>query len=470
LPAKTPIETSGIVQVLWADDFENRHVTQLYYLEEMGTGRRFTLRFSEPVAPSLRSGTSVRVRGTLHAQEIQVAPLGGAAGGLEYVGDAGPLVSGSQLTIVILVNFTNATIGCSVATVSNAVFSLTQSSVNQVYLETSFSNLVWSGIAVGPYTINYGSGVCDPLGWAAAADAAAIASGVDLSLCAHKVYALPTAGACGWGGLGTIGGNPSQAWVASCNTIFQYAHEMGHNLGMYHSSTDPDNDAVIELEYGDSSDFMSACYCLTRLNGPHMVQMGWAATNETQALSAPGTYQVAPLEWGSTGTTLPQILTFAIPNTSESYYVSYRQPLGLDANLSSAYTPGVCIHRWCCGNTRLIATLTDGMSFSDTNGFTLRQKSHTLTSATLTFGSSEAVPPPPPIFTAISPAANGRFNLSGAGVPGHVYYLHAATNLSSPVFWTLIGTNTADTNGAFSFSDLQATNYRLRFYRLEAAQ
>ncbi len=30
-------------------------------------------------------------------------------------------------------------------------------------------------------------------------------------------------------------------------------HELGHNVGMNHASTDPNNDGVIDAEYGDDS-------------------------------------------------------------------------------------------------------------------------------------------------------------------------------------------------------------------------
>ncbi len=67
-----------------------------------------------------------------------------------------------------------------------------------------------------------------------------------------------------------------------------------------------------------------------------------------------------------------------------------------------------------------------------------------------------------------SMAANGQaFTLAGRGVANQAYVLLAATNLS-PAAWLPVLTNSADTNGIFSFTDLQVTNYDRRFYRVQA--
>ena len=62
-------------------------------------------------------------------------------------------------------------------------------------------------------------------------------------------------------------------------------------------------------------------------------------------------------------------------------------------------------------------------------------------------------------------SAAGGFTLSGTGGAGQTYILLGAVDLVAPV-WTPIATNVADTNGGFSFSDTQTTNYPQRFYRV----
>jgi hypothetical protein len=41
-----------------------------------------------------------------------------------------------------------------------------------------------------------------------------------------------------------------------------------------------------------------------------------------------------------------------------------------------------------------------------------------------------------------------------------------ASSLASPINWAPLATNHTDVNGVFNFTDPQATNYLLRFYRV----
>src|SRR5262249_43964477 len=138
---------------------------------------------------------------------------------------------------------------CTQPSVAGLMFQ-NSSSVNTVYQETSYGNVSFSGLVVGPYTINYSTnGTCDYSGWASAGETAATGAGVNLSGYNHRVYVFPKKNPCGWAGLGTIGGNPGQAWIAYCDLIDVYMHELGHNLTMHHASTPG-------CEYCDVSDFM----------------------------------------------------------------------------------------------------------------------------------------------------------------------------------------------------------------------
>lgn len=60
---------------------------------------------------------------------------------------------------------------------------------------------------------------------------------------------------------------------------------------------------------------------------------------------------------------------------------------------------------------------------------------------------------------------NGTVQLNFSGTPGFAYYIQAANQLTPPASWTTVATNTADTNGLFSFIDAASTNYQSRFYR-----
>ena len=52
----------------------------------------------------------------------------------------------------------------------------------------------------------------------------------------------------------------------------------------------------------------------------------------------------------------------------------------------------------------------------------------------------------------------GGVTLTCTGIPGRTYWLLAATNLSTPIYWTTLSTNVADTNGLWQCTDSGATN------------
>jgi len=60
---------------------------------------------------------------------------------------------------------------------------------------------------------------------------------------------------------------------------------------------------------------------------------------------------------------------------------------------------------------------------------------------------------------------NGALQMNFTGIPGYTYLIQGATNLTPPITWTTLGTNAADINGLFNFTDLGATNCKARYYR-----
>ncbi len=74
----------------------------------------------------------------------------------------------------------------------------------------------------------------------------------------------------------------------------------------------------------------------------------------------------------------------------------------------------------------------------------------------------------PVTITSIAMQPDGSMLLTFTGTPGYVYTIEATTNLSPPIDWTPISTNAADTNGDFSFDDLNATNFSQQFYQTVA--
>jgi len=75
---------------------------------------------------------------------------------------------------------------------------------------------------------------------------------------------------------------------------------------------------------------------------------------------------------------------------------------------------------------------------------------------------------PPAILPGLSFSGDSGLSLTATGAVGGTCVLLGATNLTSPIVWQPLQTNTADTNGVYNFSDAQATNFWQRYYRLLA--
>lgn len=363
------VTVTGELTVVHGDDFDHHRGRFFYFLKDRHTQQTFELHFEDEPPGKLKSGTVVKVRGKALGRGGILA----AGGNVETVTSAVATTSGGQQAVVMLINFQDKRLSCSTQAVDSTMFDTVGASVDGLYQEASFNQIWFGGNVVGPLTINYdSSGACDYWGWASAADSAARSSGVDLSQYNRKVYVMPS-NSCGWAGLGTVGGNPSQAWIFRCDLDDVFGHELGHNLGMHHAST-------VSSEYGDVSDIMGySGRGLRHVNAAHMDQMGWVFPDNILSSPSAGIYDIVPLELDTFDPATPQMIKIAKPDTNETYYFSYRQPIGYDADLSSTYLTGVNVHRHQGGavQTVYLTTLNDGESFVDTfNGVSVTQLRH----------------------------------------------------------------------------------------------
>jgi hypothetical protein len=78
------------------------------------------------------------------------------------------------------------------------------------------------------------------------------------------------------------------------------------------------------------------------------------------------------------------------------------------------------------------------------------------------------VQPPALNVTGINFSRDGAVQLNFTGTPGYTYLIQAATNLTPPIRWATVCTNTADINGMFSFTGAIATNCNACYYRAAA--
>jgi hypothetical protein len=389
----------GVVTVYVADDFERGARTEVVLRDR--TGRSWRLDLARAGRTRLATGDRVRAAGFVEGDRLEVAD--GAS--LEVLATAAPAVAGARSVVAIVLGFRDDAVSCTNAAIADTLWD-GERSVDGLYREASAGLLSFPGDTDGngqPDVFRFALDTdvrtsCSPDAWAAAGDAAATASGVDLSSYRHRLYVLPADAGCTWAGLASVGCQGTcRAWVKTCWLPDVFAHELGHNLGMNHASTDVDNNGNVDCEYCDLSDPMGLGGMGWRhFNGPHKRQMGWLGEDGAASVGDGGTIVLSSLEQDPAQAPFPQVYEVAVPG-DDPYFLSYRRSAGYDDDLDSVYVGRTTIHRQSgsTGKTRLIARLDDGESFEDDEaGVTITQVSHASASVTVLVSTGcEPLPP-----------------------------------------------------------------------------
>ncbi len=386
------ITVEGEIEENVLDDFENgRSATQFFLRDDEGRRRSLAVNRDEL---KLRGGTRAVITGSVEAGALTVESV-------DQISDA---TSAAEIAaaatmrkaVVLRVNFSDKAVSCSDSAIAATMFNGAKN-VSEWYRETSNGLVAFepdtnADGAPDVFSITIGrssSTTCDYNAIASEASAAATAAGVVMSNYQHKIYVLPNLSSCGWAGLGNVGCSSScSAWINTCQYPDVYAHELGHNLGFAHASTDANNDGTIDSEYGDYSDFMGIGGVGYRHNNsPHKAQMNWLPSSKIASISS--SVSIAPVEQNPSATTLPQAVRVAKANSPGSYYyLSYRRALGNYSTNLGTYADTVEVHRYSSGysNTLLIAKLATGATWSDAaSGLTVMHAAHDTASATINF-------------------------------------------------------------------------------------
>lgn len=359
------VEVEGELEVVHVDNFEDPSKSRIEHVLKTAFGERFTLHNAATSAAELRSGQQVRLNGLL----IPPAAAAGrasdgdivvgsfdenilslaAANSASYGSQPGVQANsvGEQRTLVMMVNFQDAPSNKPWTSVN--MQALFDNQVNTFYREVSYNQTWLKTTVFGWQTIASSSTSCDRTAITNQADQAATAAGHSLTNYDRLVYVFPQNTNCGWGGLGTVGGKPSRAWINGSLMASFYTHELGHNLGLYHShdlecgSTTLGSNCTVR-EYGDTADTMGAGN--GHFNAYQKDRLGWFG-NSILTVSSPGSYRLAPQEFVGNQPLALKALKSIDPTSGAKtwYYLEYRQAIGLDSELSYYDPMGGNLHK-----------------------------------------------------------------------------------------------------------------------------
>ena len=342
------IETEGELEVVAECEDADGHVR--YYLK---TGEeRLSLYFAKQPEEELLTGAKVKVKGVRVGDAIAADNM--EAKDFQVTDSVLPNTFGEQRVLVLLVNFQdNQTQPYTVAQANNLLFNASNSSsVTNYYREASYGQASVTGNTVGWFTLPMNADCNARSQIATYAKQAATNSGINLSDYNKFMYVYPRQSACVNTGIGEIGG--TQTWINGSLILRTTAHELGHNLGLYHSRAKDCGSVVVggsctTIEYGHVADMIGASGITGHFHSFQKERLGWlnyGSSPTVTTVSTSGNYYIAGYSAQDSNAKGLKILKSTDSLGKKTwYYVEFRRPIGFDSFISgnSSLMNGVLI-------------------------------------------------------------------------------------------------------------------------------
>jgi hypothetical protein len=316
-------------------DCEENDGRILYFLNT--DKERLNIRFDTEPTKELRTGmrvsmTGIRIAGDkleAGANSVEIASEGEASA---------ELVAGEIKVLVFLVNFQNNPVQpYTIAQANNLMFNqANSSSVTNYYREASYGQSWIAGDTVGWYTLpmDASAAACDQHSTVASlARNAATAAGINVNNYQKHMFVFPNMG-CSYSGRGSVGGRDS--WIDGSLILRTTAHELGHNVGLYHSQAMNCSSVIggtcVTSEYGHNADIVGQTGITGHFHPYQKERLGWLSNGSgIVTVQGAGTYTISGL---SVQDNNPKALRI-LKSGSTYYYVEFRRPVGFDSFVAS---------------------------------------------------------------------------------------------------------------------------------------
>jgi len=361
-PATDQFTRTGTFRVLVADDFVAAK-SSLFYELETDDGEVLPLTFTAP--PAARTGDRVAVTGWPGRRAFEVdtiQPLGRAALGRTALSS---WTTGAKRVLVMLLNFTDDS-SFNATTVANEQSNYfgASGSVAAYYHEASFGQTTLTGDVVLLTATVAKPTTCDTGTIQTQANARALAAGYNPANYQFPVWIFPSIGACGWAGLGYVGGGGS--WVNGAPTgawgLLVGAHELGHNFGVLHAhsytcpSTAIAPSGCTRSEYGDRFDVMGNSRA-GHFNAQFKDTFGWLPAGSVRThTGGSATYTIGALE---TAGGFAYAVRIPTTRSDRTYWIEWRSRAGFDSGEPAGVSNG--------GLVRLAPSSVGGADILDMN-------------------------------------------------------------------------------------------------------